>query len=360
MKSMARKSGEKKRRTAGKRILTGIFGCVLTTILFTGCGSADSGATKMTTDSMDIMNSNLDYNAGAGVYEEAAAPEYEMDYGADGSTKSSNGGILDDRKLIQNVRLEVETKEFEQLMTSLETQVEDMGGYVESMETYNGSSYSDYSGSRYAQITFRVPRGQLNAFLQTVSDISNVVRRYENVEDVTLSYVDMESRKNTLRTEQSRLLEFLDRAETVEEIITLEERLSEVRYQLESMESQLRTIDNLVDYSTVEINVSEVRELTPVELEEPSVWERIGKGFMGSLRDIGGDAQETLVWFVTHIPYLVIWALVILVLVICGKKMRAKQLRKKEAREQEERARMQAREAKLQEWEAGQDAGVKK
>lgn len=352
MESMARKSGD--------RVLAAMLGCLLAAILFTGCGSADGGAPKMTTDSMDSMKSDLNYNAGGGVYSEEAASDYDMDYSTDISTESGTGGLLDDRKLIQNVRLEVETKEFEQLMTSLETQVQEMGGYIESMETYNGSSYSDYSGSRYAQITFRVPKGHLNGFLQTVSDISNVVRRYENVEDVTLSYVDMESRRNTLRTEQSRLLEFLDRAETVEEIIALEERLSEVRYQLESMESQLRTIDNLVDYSTVEINVSEVRELTPVELEEPSVWERIGKGFTGSLRDIGGDAQETLIWFVTHLPYLVIWALVILLLVICGKKMRAKQLRKKEAKEQEERARMQAREARLQEWEAGQDADVKK
>ena len=68
---------------------------------------------------------------------------------------------------------------------------------------------------------------------------------------MTLQYVDLESHKKALTTEQDRLIELMEQAETVEDIITIEGRLSEVRYQLESMESQLRTYDNKIDYSTV-------------------------------------------------------------------------------------------------------------
>ncbi len=108
-----------------------------------------------------------------------------------------------------------------------------------------------------------------------------------------------------------RLLEFLGRAETVEEIIALEERLSEVRYQLESMESQLRTMDNLIEYSTVKINISEVRELTVVKEEEPTAWERIAEGFLKSLSNIGNGIEEAGIWFLVNIPYLLIWAVII-------------------------------------------------
>lgn len=325
----------------GRKILGALLLCMLAICLHTACGSADSKGSEMMQDAKDSAS----YNAGGGIYEEAATEDY--------GTELDGTGLLDERKLIQKVRLEVETQQFEQLMTSLETQIQDMDGYIESMETYNGSSYSDYSASRYAELTVRIPSGQLKSFLQSVSDISNVVRRYENVDDVTLSYVDMESRRNTLRTEQSRLLEFLDKAENVEEIIALEERLSEVRYQLESMESQLRTIDNLIDYSTITIHISEVRELTPVDAEEPSAWKRIADGFLKSLRDIGEGAVELLIWLLTRMPYLVIWAVVIACGVVFWKRMRAKRLRKKEEREREEQNRIQAQRARMQEWEAG-------
>ena len=351
---MKRDSKGKEARRGGNRNLrqwAAVLLCVLAAAVYTGCGA--EGGVSINTDKSSQNSAGAVYEAGGGMYNMEEAPEQEAaDYASEGGATES-AGILEGRKLIQTVNLEVETKEFEQMMSSLETQVQEMGGYIESMETYNGSSYSGYANSRYANLTIRIPAGKLNSFLQTVSDISNVVRRRDNVEDVTLSYVDMESRRNTLRTEQERLLEFLEQAETVEEIIALEQRLSEVRYQLESMESQLRTMDNLIDYSTVELNVSEVRELTDVQEKEPGPGKRIADGFMRSLRDIGDGLMELAIWFLTHIPYLVIWAAVIAVILVCWRKARAKRLRKKEEKEREAEARMQAQRARMQEWEAG-------
>lgn len=346
-------------RGARRRAATALFLCLLAVCAYTGCGSKstfDSGAPEAAdtyfageSDGKGSMN----YTTGGGVYEESDVEYPTSEAEPTDFGESQGADILEGRKLIRNVGLEVETKEFEQLMSSLETQVQEMGGYIESMETYNGSGYSDYVSTRYADLTLRVPGGKLNAFLQTVSDICNVVRRRDSVEDVTLSYVDMESRRNTLRTEQERLLSFLDQAETVEEIISIEARLSEVRYQLESMESQLRTIDNLVEYSTVQINIAEVRELTPVVEEKPSAWERIGEGFLRSLRNIGKGAVEFAVWFITNLPYLVIWAVVITGGVLIGRKMRKRALRKKEAKRQEQEAQAAAQRQRMWEWEAG-------
>lgn len=352
------RSGRAGQRISGTRLLC-ILACILTTILYSACGSssgADGGIFAATDSKGSAQEAGVN-GAGGGMYSMEEAAEYEAYDTADGGTQEEGtgqgAGVREGRKLIQTVGLEVETKEFEQMMSSLETQVEELGGYIENMETYNGSSYSGYVSSRYANLTIRVPNGKLDSFLQTVSDIGNVVRRNDSVEDVTLSYVDMESRRNTLRTEQERLLEFLERAETIEEIITLEERLSEVRYQLESMESKLRTMDNLIDYSTVELNVSEVRELTDMQEKEPGPGKRIADGFMRSLRDIGDGVMELAIWFLTHIPYLVIWGIVIAVIAVCCKKARAKRIRKKEEKEREAEAGMQARRARMQEWEAG-------
>lgn len=301
---------------------TAVLAIAVLTMWCTGCGAA-SDKTMSETIATSPASRNDSYDIGGGDYKtENGGMTEESGELAEVTTENGDLGVQDGRKLIETVRLEVETKEFKETMAALETQVEELGGYIESMDTYNGSSYSEYGHNRNASLTIRIPSGKLDGFLQTVARAGSIVRRNDTVEDVTLSYVDMESRRDTLRTEQSRLLEFLDKAETIEEIITIEQRLSEVRYQLESMESRLRTMDNLIDYSTVYIDVSEVHELTPVET--PTAWERITGGFAESLESIAHGGLELCIWFLVHIPYLVIWGILIAAAVILVKRRRRK------------------------------------
>jgi uncharacterized protein YhaN len=151
------------------------------------------------------------------------------------------------------------------------------------------------------------------------------------VEDVTLQYVDMESHKKALVTEQERLLELLEQAQTVEDIITIEDRLSEVRYQIESMESQLRTYDNKIDYSTVYLTINEVVQYSLSE--EETVGERIRNGFLDSLEGVKDGVTEFAIWLVIKLPYLVVWAVIIAVIVIVFLKIRKRVRRKHEQKE---------------------------
>lgn len=290
-----------------------LLACILASVLCMGCGASSEGfdsGRKNFSDMQDAVSEDSAtlYPMGGSSYDDSESFEYteESKRAEDGRTAEAPD-TLQGRKLITTVRLDVETRQFEEAMARLENQVQGMGGYIENMNSYNGSRYSGSRSLRYANLTVRIPQAGLREFLGAVSEVSNVVRRSESVDDVTLSYVDMESRRDTLRTEQSRLLEFLDRAGTIEEIITIEERLSNVRYQLESMESRLRAMDNKVDYATVELSVSEVEELTMVE--EPGFRERIGEGFVDSLLNIRDWAEELFIWLVVHLPYLFILAL---------------------------------------------------
>ena len=103
-------------------------------------------------------------------------------------------------------------------------------------------------------------------YKRQVEDQANVTERSETATDVTLQYSDLESRKKTLTTEQERIWALLEKADTLEAVIALEERLSEIRYQLESMESQLKLYDNQVDYSTVSIHISEAVSYTHLDV----------------------------------------------------------------------------------------------
>lgn len=283
--------------------------CLITT--FGACGSSSMNKVAMDSVASAPMAQHVTNGAGlldygyAADYESMEAEPMEASKAESGSTVKNDVAVME-RKLIKTVDMNVETQKYDELMSTIQSRVKELGGYIEHMNTYNGSRYYDYNPTRNADMTLRIPKDKLDDFLNTMSEISNVVRRSDNVEDVTLAYVDLESHKEALRTEQTRLLQLLERAESIEDIITIEQRLSDVRYQLESMESRLRTYDNQVDYSTVYLNVEEVEVFTPVE--EETVWERISGGFMESLDNIGNGFVEFGIWFVIHIPYLVVWA----------------------------------------------------
>ena len=221
------------------------------------------------------------------------------------------------RKLIRNVNIEVETQEFDDLVAFLESSAATVGGYVENSYSYNGSSYNGRGSRRSANFTLRIPADKLDQFLNDVGGRANVISRNQNVQDITLTYVDMESHKNALRTEEQSLIDMLAKAETVEDLITIENRLADVRYQIESMESQLRTYDNLVDYATLTISVSEVEELTPVV--EQTAWEKMSSGFTSSLHNIGRGLQNFGIGVVMNLPYILVWAVVLIVLFFIGK-----------------------------------------
>lgn len=323
------------RRLKKKNMAAALLTMCLVTVL-AGCGASAKYASTMESAPQEYYMNSSDAKYEETVEMESVAMDsVAMDSGvgsASGAAAMEVGEanaadmVATDRKLIKTVNMDVETQEFDVLLSTIEGRVAELGGYIENMNTYNGSSYYTYRNTRNADMTIRIPKDNLNTFLSAITDISNVVRRSDNVEDVTLTYVDLESHRDALRTEQTRLLELLEKAETIEDIITIEQRLSDVRYQLESMESRLRTYDNQVDYSTVYLNIEEVEVLTPVE--EETTGERISRGFSSSWESIGTGLTEFGIWFVINLPYMIVclgsvavFVLIILgVIKMCGKK----------------------------------------
>ena len=310
----------------------------------TGCGaSSKSAQTEATVADSAYAGDDL-YSYDNSFYEEAASEDYDS---TAGSTETAEKVQDTSRKLIKNVDMSVETEEFDALLANVEKRIEALGGYIETSNVYNGSAYNSYSNLRDANITARIPAEKLDEFLSLVAESSNVISKNENVTDVTLQYVDMQSHKEALQTEQQRLLELLEQAETIDDIITLESRLSDVRYQIESMESQLRTFDNQVSYSTVYLYIDEVKTYTPAA--EQTRLQRMTSGFVNSLKGIGNGFLDFCVGFVVALPYLVVWAVIIVVVILLirlivkkSKKSSEKRALKQQIKERERQAAYEA------------------
>ena len=160
--------------------------------------------------------------------------------------------------------------------------------------------------SRSAWLTLRIPADKLDTFITTVSGLGNVTSKSESVDDITLQYVDTESHKQALETEQERLLTLMEQAENMDDIIKIETRLSEIRYELQRYESTLRTYDNQVSYSTVNISLYEVdRESAP---EKQSFASELKSRLTDNLYHIGQGLRSFAIWFLASLPYIAILA----------------------------------------------------
>lgn len=232
----------------------------------------------------------------------AAAPEMGL------SSTAQSGGTAQtaNQKLIRTVYLEAETEDLSALLVNVQGRIDQLGGYVESRNVYNGTKGS--TRSRNANLTVRIPADKLDQFVEQISGQANVVSHSEDTKDVTLSYVATESRVTALQTEEARLLELLAVAEDLEDLLILEEKLTDVRTELEQHKSQLKLYDNMVDYATVHLTVTEVVEYTVVEEPEPepSYWKRMGDGFVTSVKTVWNMAKGLTIFLVSAIPYLII------------------------------------------------------
>lgn len=313
--------------------------------LLAGCGSSKdmaSGSVAQNTaavaEAPAAMAEEYLYDAGYGEYEvaeEAAEDAVAMPESGsvtEGKAEEVTADPRADRKLITTMNLSAETENFDKLMGNLEKQITEMGGYIESSNQWNGraDAYGNRLENRNAYLVIRIPAEKLGSFVTMMEENSNITSKSQSVEDVTLAYVDLESHKKALLAEQERLLELMEMVETVEDLITVEDKLANIRYQLESMESQLRTYDNKINYSTVNLDIQEVQRLTPAE--EPTVWGRIRSGFSENMYAAGQDIQNILIGIVINIPYILIWIVILAVVLLIVFLLARHEKKKKEKR----------------------------
>lgn len=286
-----------------------LFLTVITTVsMLTGCGASsssksDSYSAYATEDSYEYWDEDWDaaeWEEAAGAYEAAPTAAETVDDSASESSKQKS-----DRKLIRTINLDVETYDFDSLTSTISAKVDTLGGYIESSSIYGDASIK----SRTASYTIRIPAENADSFVGTVEKGSNITSRSESMEDVTLTYVDIQSRKESLEVEYKRLEELLLDAEDITELIYIEDRMSEVRYEIQSIESQLRTYDNKVNYTTIYLYVDEVYEYTEPEVVTVTFGQRLGKELKTAFKNIWEGIQNLTIFVIVSIPYLILIAI---------------------------------------------------
>lgn len=320
---------------------------VMLSMFLAGCGSGASMDSSMSGgsdknwamgsgDKEPIYNDGFDGNSN--VAAGSAPPSSAVEDGPDESDTS----VAEGRKLVRTANLRAESDRYDEFLSWLDGTVSSLGGYfAERNELSNDRSYwSDalndvkYYRTRSLDCMIRLPEDKLDSFLNDLDGSCNIVSRNVSVDDVTLEYTDVESRVKTYQTEYDRLTELLEQAADLDTILAIESRMSEVRYELDSYESRLRVMDNLVDYATVRLNVEEVTELTELMDEPVGFFATFKASFVRGWKLFGEDVQEFLYWIAEYGPVAVfrifVFGVFIMIVIKIIKKIRSRSANKKQ------------------------------
>lgn len=281
---------------------------------------------------------------------EIAEEEFELttagyDSG-DGAESISSTGVSDTAaladKIIYSADLSIQTTEFDQSVSALERTVRDFGGFVESSDTSGNVTYESDGTTRivdrYAYYTVRIPAEKFEDFLSITGSLGNVLNSSRYAENVTSRYTDNEARLSSLRTQEERLLSMLEKSEDVESLIALEERLADVRYELESIERTLRNLDMQIGYSSVSISLNEVEKYTPSVPVKRTFGEKLANSLKNGWDSFASDIKYLILDLAYALPGLILFALIAAAAVITVIRLRRRRKAKKAAAQQAARS----------------------
>lgn len=294
------------------------------TLILTGCGGSSSSEKSIAvSETTAAAVSAAGSPSPEGALEENGSADFgtAADTTAESEMPAQNESnhptpVQAGRKLIRTVWLDMETTDFDSSLQSVHEKISALEGYTEQSEVTG--SRLNYAGEpilRHASMTVRIPTKHLEAFLQAAQASGNIVSQSETTEDVTLQYSDVESRKKSLEIEQERIWALLEKAESLESVIALEERLSEIRYELESLEARLRLYNNQVEYSTVHLTLHEADKDRLTPSKPLTAAQRISRDFQNNLASMGQFLLNLLISILTLAPFWIPAVLLILLLI---------------------------------------------
>ena len=335
-----------------RSILAILLAMLLALTILTGCGATSKSMAAADSAPAESYQYNMTAESPA---EEPASMETKADYdtaeteeaydtvateaGGGAETPEPDDSVADyTAKIIYTASVSIETTEFDKAVAALESQVQKIGGFVESSNVTGDTQYnSDGTTSivnRWAYYTVRIPCEQFEAFLHETEGFGNVISTSRDAQNVTSAYTDYEARLSSLNTQEERLLDMLSKSEDVETLIALEQRLSDVRYEIESIERSLRNYDMQIKYSTVNLDLREVEVYTPTVPVRRTFGQKLSDSLSDGWTGFARGVQNVILSLASALPALVLLA-VIVIAVIAGIKTARKKRKAKFTAQQE-------------------------
>ena len=308
-----------------KKKITIVLSILLSFILLTACGSSYSSA------SSPAASPAAGYAATETAYEEGYWEEYleepaedakaeNLDLASDKTVTADTPNELSSDKLVYTCNIDIETMEYTQSVDDIREKIKTYKGVIES-EQESDDDYQWYydghvktNGTKRLYLTVRIPSESYESFVKDMESIGKVRNKTQNVQNISRQYHSAETRIEALQIEQKRLLEMLEKAEEIEDMIFIEERLTNVEYELNDYKTSLEDMDLDVRYSTVNISLNEVMLYTREAPRTVTFLQRIKNAFSGSIRSFGRFWENVITAFIYILPFLLVGLIIFFII----------------------------------------------
>ncbi len=208
-----------------------------------------------------------------------------------------------ERKIIRNGDFTIESKNPSEDQRKIASIAESLGGFVVTSEFKQAASSEGSS----VNVIVRVPSAQFDkAINEIIKTGSQIIYQKTSGKDVTEEFVDLEARLRAKHALENQYLEIMKRASKISDVLEVQEKLTDVRTEIEQMEGRRRYLDNQASLSTINITLQSPAAI--VAATQNSFWRSIKNSF--------GDGIDEAVGIVLSVIHFVIVALPIFVLVI--------------------------------------------
>lgn len=250
--------------------------------------------------------------------DEAYEPE-EYAAGAANYSETDTKGtdVQTDEKLVYTANLTIQTRNYAETVQKLHEQIKAFHGLIEYEDEYESGvnwSRDDASGVMHLNASVRIPAKDFENFQNALEGSGKIVSRSTSIENITRQYNDVSVEIEALQKQETRLLEMMDKAETIEDMITVETRLTEVQTHLNQLLTRRSSMDTDVEYSTISITIDEVKEYTEVHED---LGGRLSQGFVQGWKSFGNMIADVLVGILYLCPYI----LIVLAALLLGRKL---------------------------------------
>ena len=196
----------------------------------------------------------------------------------------------------------------------LDDLVSEYGAYFE--ERSEMAAPEDGTSGRTISAVVRVPDERLDDFLTELDQLGKTVMKSESAEDVTGRYMDTQARLDALAVQKEKLDEMLASAQTVEELIAIDDKMTEVISSMEELEGAIRLWESQRSYARVTLTLTETASIS--QAAPANLGERMKLGFDESVVWLKSFGQDSLVVLASAAPKMVVWIPAIALVGILG------------------------------------------
>ncbi len=234
---------------------------------------------------------------------------------------ASNGGAIQP-KVIKTANLSITVGDVDKTVGQITNEAVLVNGFVQ-----NSSVTENEKGQKYANIILRVPVDSFEKVINEIKSLAKLVEREDvNGQEVTQEYIDLQANLTHDQAVEAQYLELLKRAQKVDEIIAVRNKLDQVQGEIEMLKGRLRYLDNQTEMATIAVSISSEAKVTlPAEKWQP--WEVIKestKNLIVSLQNFVNFIVAVIFFLISLIPYLILLLLIYLIVKWLYKKFKKK------------------------------------